>query len=221
MKKKREKIPQKTELEKRLEEEVKEHLKSAASGEAEEAVGAEVAAEEGTLEAVTDAEAAAALTSERDELRDQLLRLRAEFDNFRKRMAREAERVRKTAAEALLLDVLPVVDHLELALEHAGGGNGALAEGVAMVLEQFHAVLKRNGVEPIPALGEAFDPNVHEAVMQMASEDVPQDCVMQEFQKGYMLGGMVLRPSKVVVSSGPPEDGTKRACDASAANAEE
>ena len=181
----------KTELEKRLEAEL------ARSDEAADDAAVEVTPEEIDV---------AALMSERDELKDQVLRARAEFDNYRKRVARDAERVRKTAAEGLVRDLLPVVDHLELALAHADGGADALATGVRMVLDQFREALTRNGVEPIPAVGEVFDPNVHEAMDKRPSPEVPEDHVSEEFQKGYRLGGQVLRPSKVVVSAGMPVD---------------
>lgn len=146
----------------------------------------------------------AALEKERAELADQLLRARADFDNYRKRMARDAERIRQTAAEGLIRDILPVVDHLELALKHAEDHPGALGEGVAMVLRQFQDVLGRHGLEAISAVGEPFDPNVHEALMQRETADAPPECVVEEFQKGYRLGQMVLRPAKVVVSVGAP-----------------
>lgn len=144
-----------------------------------------------------------ALVAERDEAKDQHLRLRAEFDNYRKRVARDAEATRQRATESLIYDLLSIVDHLELALSHAEEG-GALAEGVQMVVDQLHDVLGRRDVQAIPAKGETFDPQVHEAVMQTDSADVPADVVAQEFQKGYKLGGRVLRPSKVSVSRGGP-----------------
>jgi len=155
-------------------------------------------------EALTEEEVEA-LIAERDELQDLLLRTRAEFDNFRKRVAREAERVRKTAAQSLVHDLLPVVDNLERALDHASDDSGGFAQGVEMVFKQMCDILGRNGLEPIPAVGRPFDPNVHEAVMRAASEEIPADHVAQEFQRGYRLGAYVLRPSKVVVSAGAPE----------------
>lgn len=143
-----------------------------------------------------------ALTAEVDELKDQLLRNRAEFDNYRKRTAREIERIRKTASESVIHELLPVLDNLELALDHAQDTGGPLADGVKMVLEQLLDVLKHNGLEPIEALGQPFDPNFHEAVSQVESEEVSKDKVAVEFQRGYKLGGQILRPSKVVVSLG-------------------
>ncbi|MDK1021378.1 MAG: nucleotide exchange factor GrpE [Candidatus Hydrogenedentes bacterium] len=147
-----------------------------------------------------------ALEAEAGELKDQLLRGRAEFDNYRKRSAREVERIRKTASESLIHDLLPVIDNLELALDHTQNASGPLADGVKMVLEQLLEVLARNGLEPIEALGQPFDPNVHEAVSQVESEEVPKDKVAKEFQRGYKLGGQILRPSKVVVSLGDDEE---------------
>ena len=147
-------------------------------------------------------EALATLAAELDEARNQMLRLRAEFDNYRKRTARDAERVRKTAAEALLRELLPVVDNLERAFDHVEDKSDGLAQGVEMVLKQLCRVLSTHGVEPIPALGEVFDPNVHEALSHLPSEEYAADRVMQEFERGYRAGDFVLRPAKVVVSSG-------------------
>lgn len=193
---------EKTELEKRMEAELAKE--QAGEPAAESAANAESAVDQSET---TDAPASPpvdvqALQKERDALADQVLRLRAEFDNYRKRMARDAERVRQLAAEALIRDLLPVVDHLELAVKHRDGNNEALAEGVGMVLRQFHEVLNRHGVEPIAAAGELFNPEVHEAVSQRESEEVPAQAVIEEFQKGYRLGQLVLRPAKVVVSAG-------------------
>ncbi len=147
-----------------------------------------------------NAEAVTALQEECESLRDQLLRSRAEFENYRKRTAREVERIRKTAAESLIHDLLSVLDNLELAMRNAEGAPGPMIEGVRLVHKQFQDTLTRNGLEPIDAIGKPFDPNVHEAVAQMASNEVPPDHVIQEFQRGYRLGGQILRPAKVLVS---------------------
>lgn len=138
-------------------------------------------------------------------LKDQILRSRAEFDNFRKRTAREVERIRKTAAESLIHELLSVVDNLELALQHGDGDKNSLAEGVKLVHKQILDVLERNGLERIEAVGKKFDPNIHEAVAQSASDEVEADHVINEFQRGYRLGGQILRPSKVLVSRGPAD----------------
>ena len=139
------------------------------------------------------------------EARDQVLRARADFDNYRKRMAREMERVRKVAAEALIHDILPGIDNLGLAIMHADENPEALKQGVAMVHKQLQDALGNHGLKPIEAAGKPFDPNVHEAVQQVASNEVEKDHVVQVFQSGYMLGDMILRPAKVVVSTGKPD----------------
>jgi molecular chaperone GrpE len=179
---------------------------------------AESAVEPGSEPAIPIESEAQTLQKERDNLADQLLRARAEFDNYRKRMARETERIRQVAAEGLIRDILPVVDHLELAMKHADDHPGALVEGVAMVLRQFQEALGKHGLQPIPAVGEPFDPNVHEAVMQRESTDAPPDSVLEEFQKGYRLGQMVLRPAKVVVSVGATASSVSADAEASRAD---
>lgn len=149
-------------------------------------------------------EAVAALTAERDAMQDQLLRSRAEFDNYRKRTARQTEQIRKTAAEDLIRGLLPVVDNLERALSHAENPEDGLAQGVLMISQQFCEVLKAQGLTPIPALGEPFDPQVHEAMSHLPSEECPAGSVLAEYERGYRIGDYIVRPSKVVVSSGPP-----------------
>ena len=146
------------------------------------------------------------LREELAEAKDRLLRMQAEFENFRKRTRREAERTRERAAEGVIRDILPIIDHLDLALEHSdsGDGGGQLAKGVQMVRNQLQEALARHGLEDISTVGVAFDPNEHEAVIQTHSEDVPENQVAQEFQRGYRLGSQVLRPAKVVVSQGAP-----------------
>ena len=198
------KAMEKTELEERLEAEMAE----AAAQEAQTAEATEEPA--GSSEELPNIEIlpevdVAALMTERDSLKDQLLRTRADFDNFRKRTARDDARLRKMAAESVVRDLLPVLDNLDRALEHAGDDSGGLASGVEMVRKQFAEVLKQHGLSTITAAGSAFDPNVHEAVACVPSAEVPLNHVIQEFQKGYRLGEHVLRPAKVVVSAGPPE----------------
>lgn len=159
----------------------------------------------------------ATLQHERDALMDQLLRARAEFDNYRKRVARETEALRQRAAEALMHDLLSVIDNLDLALKYRDTDPTALAEGVGMVAKQMHDVLGRHGLSVIESEGRAFDPTVHEAVTQAPSQEIARDHVVQEFQRGYMLGGRVLRPSKVTVSSGPAESAEMGEADANRA----
>lgn len=169
----------------------------------------EEAPEQAPEEELTPEERIAALTAEVEDLNDRLLRARAEFDNYRKRVARENQRVRNTAAESLICDLLPVVDHLELALQHKDDESGGFSDGVEMVFKQLCEALEQNGLEAIPALGEPFDPHVHEAITKIESEDVAEDSVAIEFQRGYTLGGLVLRHSKVAVSMGGTEKSKK------------
>jgi molecular chaperone GrpE len=135
----------------------------------------------------------------------QLLRLAAEFDNYKKRMERERSLARAYANEGLLERLLPVVDNLERALAAAGGGAAeGLVEGVELTLRELLEVLRREGVEPIDAEGLAFDPTVHEAVLTQPSDDLPEGSVISQVEKGYQYKDRILRPAKVVVSSGPP-----------------
>jgi len=180
----------KTELEKRLEAELSEEADAASAEE---------------QPCVDMAEELAARTAERDEANDQLLRLRAEFDNYRKRTLREAERLKKTAAEALVRKLLPVVDNLERALNHVDRETDGLAQGVEMVLNQLRDVLTDAGVEPIPASGQAFDPTVHEAMSHLPSDTHPAGTVMEEYERGYRIADYIVRPARVVVSSGPAQ----------------
>ncbi len=199
------KQPEKTEFEKRLEAELaaQEAAKAAAqSGSSSEDLDA--AADEEELPEVLPALDVKQLMAERDELKEQLLRARAEFENYRKRVTRDAEAMRLRAAENLIRDLLPVIDNLELALQHADDASGPLAEGIEMVVRQFHDTLRRAGLEPIPSVGEPFNPSVHEAVMQASCADLAPNSVSQEFQRGYKLGDYVLRPARVAVNMGQP-----------------
>ena len=138
---------------------------------------------------------------------DRFLRLYAEFDNYRKRVAREKAELVRYGNEELLKELLPVLDNLERALEHAkkGGDPKAIVEGVELILDQFQAVLKRFGVETIRAIGERFDPERHEAVGEQEAEGAEPGEVILEVQKGYMLNDRLLRPAKVVVAKAKPE----------------
>ncbi len=177
---------------------------------------AEVAAENAALK-----ETLAAVEAERDQLKDQLLRHRAEFDNYRKRTARQSEENRKRAAEGLMRALLPVLDNLGLALSHAEDTSNGFADGVKMVFSQLGDVLTANGLEPIAALGEAFDPNVHEALSHLPSTEYAADTVMEEYQRGYRMGDYIVRPAKVVVSSGAPESAADTAEDVASEEAAE
>ena len=152
-------------------------------------------------------------------LKDKHLRLQADFDNFRKRQTREREDYARRATEALMQELLPVLDHLELALANAPNKADPLAAGVRMVAEQFLAALARFDLKPFPSKGERFDTARHEAVSELASEDVPEHHVLHQLRGGYMLGGRLLRPAQVVISSGPAKTNVPEATSGNAAEA--
>lgn len=163
---------------------------------------------EGVLEESKEEPATPKSDSQRvQEAEKEALLARAEMENFRKRMQRESEQTLKYANMNLVRDLLEVGDNLQRAIE-AGADDEAtkgLRDGVAMVSQQMKDVLGRYGCKPIPALGEEFDPNVHEAISQLPSEEYASGMVMNEVAVGYMLHDRVVRPSNVVVSSGAPE----------------
>jgi len=134
------------------------------------------------------------------------LRAMAEMDNLRKRQQREKEDLTKFCNENILREILPVIDNLERAIEHAGEQaevNGLL-EGVEMTLNQFNSVLKKFGVETISAKGERFNPDHHQAMGQLETHEVEANHVVQELQKGYLLNNRLLRPAMVMVARTPP-----------------
>ena len=153
------------------------------------------------------------LRAELDRTKNQLLRVAADFDNYRKRMQRQIGETESRAAEKVLVEVLPVMDSLLLALDHSEGDGGAasLAEGLQLVAKQFHSILSKLGVEPIDAVGQPFDPTFHEAMQQEENGDVPPGTVVKEWQKGYRIGERLLRPSMVVVSAAPAGGGAEPA----------
>jgi len=140
--------------------------------------------------------------AEVEALNDRLLRLHAEFENYKKRMARERSEFVKFANEALILEFLPVLDSLERALATAGSAAEAqaVAEGLEIILRLFQTTLEKVGVKVIEALDREFDPNLHQAVAQVESPDGRDNIVMEEVRKGYLLEGRLLRPSMVKVS---------------------
>ena len=144
-------------------------------------------------------------------LNDRLLRLAAEFENYKKRVARDRAEVIRTANEELLLELLPVLDNLERALAAARKADSteALAEGVDLVLRLFQGVLERAGVKPIDSVGQAFDPAVHQAVAVVESPDAPDQTVVEEVQRGYWLHAKVLRPAMVKVAKAAARAGSR------------
>lgn len=136
---------------------------------------------------------------------DLYLRERAEMENFRKRTQREKEEFRIFARKELLLEVLPVLDNLERALEHAGpdrDGQGLLA-GVTMTVTQFRKVIEDLGARPIVAVGATFDAALHQAMAQQETTEQPPGIIVSEYQRGYLLHDRLLRPALVVVAKAP------------------
>jgi molecular chaperone GrpE len=137
---------------------------------------------------------------ERDEYLDLARRSQADFENYRKRAAREAAAAGERARGGLVRELLPVVDNLERALASAQEGEQHLAEGVRLVHSELIAVLERNGVEQFDPKGEAFDPTVHEALSTRTEDGAEPGVVLDVIEKGYRTNGAVLRPARVVVS---------------------
>ena len=148
------------------------------------------------------------LEAARDEARqnhDRWLRERADLENLKKRAARERAETIRSANESILRDLLPIVDNLERAVEHAqSGGNGQpLVEGVGLVLKALLDVLEKHGVQPIDAKGAPFDPAHHEAMAHVESKEHEPNRVIEEHQRGYRLNDRLLRPALVSVAKAP------------------
>ncbi|MDP4856851.1 MAG: nucleotide exchange factor GrpE [Desulfobacterales bacterium] len=145
-----------------------------------------------------------AKTGEAEENFDRLLRVSAEFENYKKRTAREMVDFQKYANQSLLRELLPIIDNLELAIkaaaEAADSTDTCLLDGVELTRKEILKVFENFHVEPIEALGKPFDPNFHEAVMREESDEHPENTVVNELQKGYLMHDRLLRPSMVVVA---------------------
>ena len=140
-----------------------------------------------------------------EEANDKLLRNAAEFDNYRKRMARQMENMIGSANDSIIGSFLEVLDNFERALAHDNNNSddAAFRQGIEMILNQMTDLLKRYNVAPIEALGQPFDPNLHEAMMPVDSDEYEDGLVALEISKGYRLGERVIRHSRVGVSTGP------------------
>ena len=142
-----------------------------------------------------------------DEHWDRLLRTTADFENFKKRAARERTESAQSATAALVQKLLPVLDHIEMAQSAARNASddrlASLQAGVAMIQQQLKTILAETGLEEIDATGKAFDPTQHEAVSMMESAQVPENEVLQQIRKGYRLRDRLLRPATVVVAKKP------------------
>jgi molecular chaperone GrpE len=140
------------------------------------------------------------LKSENAGYLDRLARLQAEFDNFRKRSQREQQDFRDYALADALKQVLPLLDSLDRALKTENASTDDFRAGVELIDRQFHDVLTKLGVEPISAAGQAFDPNLHQAVHMVESDSVPDNHVVDELQRGYRIKDRLLRPAMVRVA---------------------
>jgi molecular chaperone GrpE len=143
----------------------------------------------------------ASLRQERDTLQDRLLRTAAEFDNYRKRIDRERKDLSEFVAADVLTEVLPILDNFERALQAPAPPEAeSFRKGIELIHKQMLEMLRKRGVKPIEALGADFDPNFHQAVIHEASSKHREGEVMQELQRGYMLGDRLLRPAMVKVA---------------------
>lgn len=140
------------------------------------------------------------LEQEKQELTNRLLRLQADFDNYRKRMRMEKAMLEENANFAFIQKLLPVMDNLERASSSSAEAKEAVVEGLALITRQFMEVLNKEGVTPMDCRGKPFDPNYHEAVIQEKSPDHAPGTVIEEIQKGYLMKDRVLRISMVKVS---------------------
>lgn len=154
-----------------------------------------------------------ALTSERDELKDKLLRSQAECANISKRLHQQHAEALKLAGMNLARSLLPVLDSFERtfsALEEASKDD-PVVQGVKLIADEFEKAFREHGIVPIEAEGQSFDPTQHEAMMQDHETDLPPGTVTQELQRGYVMQGRVLRPAKVAVAAQKPEEKKEKA----------
>jgi molecular chaperone GrpE len=152
------------------------------------------------------------LEKEAAENHDRLLRMAAEFDNYKKRATREMNDFRKFANENFAKALLPVVDSMDLAIESSSNDkhvNNSMVEGVNMTLKEILKIFEQFGVKRFESIGNTFDPNLHQAVMQEETEKFPENTVSKELQKGFMIHDRLLRPAMVVVSKKPEKQKKK------------
>ena len=140
------------------------------------------------------------LRREKDALQDRLLRTAAEFDNYRKRVERERRDLADYMKADILAEILPIADNFERALQAPSSDTDSLRKGVELIHKQMHDFLRKRGVTPIEALGADFDPNFHQAVIHETSPSHREGEVIEELQRGYMLGDKLLRPAMVKVA---------------------
>jgi len=166
----------------------------------DEAAAQKPAEEKGAAQEPAEDDPVVRAERERDEYLDLARRTQADFENYRKRAAKEAAAAGERAKGGLVRELLPVVDNLERALLSAGQDERHLAEGVRLVLSELVAVLERNGIEQFDPRGESFDPTVHEALSTRAEDGAEPGVVLDVVEKGYRANSTVLRPARVIVS---------------------
>jgi molecular chaperone GrpE len=172
------------------------------SAEEKEEVSSSVLPQPDTDQSDDDSEG---LQADLNRFRDLALRSQADFENYKKRSAREKEEAIKYANSSLLERLIAIVDNFELGLEaaRAEGEKSPVFSGMSMVLKQLMDFLTDNGLQPIDATGQKFDPNLHEAIAHEPSDELPEGVVVRQTRRGYRMKDRLLRPSSVVVSSGP------------------
>ena len=182
----------------------------------EKSTNTEEVPEQEVVDAQADAEAetppedeVTKLRREVEELRDKNLRLVAEQQNLQKRALRDKQEALRYAESAFATQLLVVLDDFDRTFESAQSATdvAVVADGMRIVYEHFLKVLQQHGIQPIDALGKPFDPSYHEAMMQQPSEEHPAGTILQEMARGYTMHDRVLRPSRVIVSGGPPSSG--------------
>lgn len=193
----------KDELKKKDEQKLEEMQQEINAANADEADEAEEAASESAEENGEQQDETAAqiekLTADLKEKEDRVLRLQADFENFRRRTGKEKEELSAVVTQGILKDMLPLLDNFERAMAAESKDGEAFQKGVEMIFTQFTEILKKNGLEHIEVEGQKFDPNFHQAVMRVQNADLEDDDIAQELQKGYMVKGRVIRPSMVQV----------------------
>jgi len=180
-----------------------------AVGKDEEAEAEEAPAAEENAEAEAPAEPQEEVTLAKEELEklqaavqekeERALRLQADFENFRRRTAKEKEELSAVVTQGILKDMLPLLDNFERAMAAEAKDIDSFKQGVEMIFKQFGEILVKNGLEHIEVEGQKFDPNFHQAVMRVENPDLEDETIAQELQKGYMVKGRVIRPSMVQV----------------------
>ena len=142
------------------------------------------------------------------ECKEQILRLRADFENTKKRLERDQAEAIRFANERLLIEILHVADNFDRAMTSLSEGHDPekVKEGLKIAQDDLHRVLERHGVEVVKSVGEGFDPKIHEAVAVLEKEDVPEGQILDEIQRGYLLNGRLIRPSKVKIATKKSEE---------------